>query len=42
MFQDDKEIDDFLQNEGKFKDTSIDVEHDDAKADVQVNQIEVL
>ena len=31
VFQDDEEIDDFLQNKGKFKDTSIDVEHDDGK-----------
>ena len=29
VFQDDEEIDEFLQNEGKFKDTSIDVEYDD-------------
>ena len=29
VFQDDDEIDEFLQNKGKFKDTSIDVEYDD-------------
>lgn len=32
----------FLQNKGKFKDTSMDVEHDDDKDDVQINQMEVL
>ena len=42
VFQDDKEIDEFLQNEGKFKDTSIDGEHDDGEADIEVNQMEVL
>ena len=42
VFQDDDEINDFLQNKGKFKDTSIDVEYDDGEADVQVNQMEVL
>ena len=31
-----------MQNKGKFKDTSIDVEYDDGEADVQVNQMEVL
>jgi len=34
VFQDDEKINDFLQNKGKFKDTSIDVEHDDGKDDV--------
>ena len=42
VFQDDEEIDEFLQNEGKFKDTYIDMEHDEGGADVQVNQMEVL
>ena len=42
VFQDDEEIDEFLQNEGKFEDISIDVEHDDGEADVQINQMEVL
>lgn len=42
VFQDDEYIDEFLQNEGKFKDTSIDGEHDDGEADVQVNKMEVL
>ena len=42
VFQDDEEINDFLQNKGKFKDTSIDVEYDDGKDDVQINQMEVL
>jgi len=31
-----------MQNKGKLKDTSIDVEHDDGKDDVQINQMEVL
>ena len=46
MFQDDEEIDDFLQNKGKFKETSIDVENDDGKGngtdDVQINQMDML
>lgn len=42
VFQDDEEIDDFLQNKGKFKDTSIDVEYDGGEDDVQINQMEVL
>ena len=42
VFQDDDEIDEFLQNEGKFKDTSIDVEYDDGEVDIEVNQMEVL
>ena len=42
VFQDDEEIDEFLQNEGKFKDTSIDVEYDDGEVDIEVNQMEVL
>ena len=37
VFQDDDEIDEFLQNKGKFKETSIDTEHDDGEADVQTN-----
>ena len=37
VFEDDDEIDEFLQNEGKFKDTSIDVEHDDGEDDVKIN-----
>jgi len=37
VFQDDEEIDEFLQNEGKFKDTSIDVEYDDGEVDIEVN-----
>ena len=36
----------FLQNKGKFKETSIDVENDDGKGngtdDVQINQMDVL
>jgi hypothetical protein len=42
VFQDDEEIDDFLQNKGKFKETSIDVENDDGKDEVQINQMDVL
>lgn len=42
MFQDDKKIDEFLKNEGKFKDTSINGEHDDGEVDIEVNQLEVL
>jgi len=46
VFQDDEEIDDFLQNKGNFKETSIDVENDDDKGnatdDVQINQMDVL
>jgi len=42
VFQDDKEIEEFLQNEGKYKDTSIDGEQDDGEADIEVNQMEFL
>ena len=42
VFQDDKEIEDFLQNEGKYKDTSIDGEQDDGEPEIEVNQMEVL
>ncbi len=46
VFQDDEEIDDFLQNKGKFKETSIDVENDDGKGngtdEVQINEMDVL
>ena len=42
VFQDDKEIEEFLQNEGKYKGTSIDGENDDREADMEVNQMEVL
>ena len=42
VFQDDDEIDEFLQNKGKFKDTSIDLEYDDGEVDIEVNQMEVL
>ena len=42
VFQDDEGIDEFLQNEGKFKDTSIDVEYDDGEVDIEVNLMEVL
>ena len=41
VFQDDDEVNDFLQSKGKFKDTSIDVEYDNGD-DVQVNQMQVL
>jgi len=42
VFQDDEEIKEFLQNEGKYKDTSIDGEQDDGELDKEVNQMEVL
>ena len=42
VFQDDKEINEFLQNEGKFRDTSIDGEYDNGEEDIEVNQMEVL
>lgn len=42
VFQDDEEIDDFLHNKGKFKETSIDEENDDGKDEVQINQMDVL
>ena len=46
VFQDDEEIDDFLQSKGKFKETSIDVENDDGKGngtdEMQINEMDVL
>jgi len=42
VFQNDDEIDEFLKNKGKFKDTSIDVEYDDGGEDMEVNHMEVL
>lgn len=42
VFQDDKEIEEFLQNEGKYQDTSIDGKQDDGEPDMEVNQMEVL
>ena len=46
MFQDDEEIDDFLQNKGKFKETSIDEENDYGKGngtdEMQINEMDVL
>lgn len=42
LFQDDKGIEEFLQNEGKYKDTSIDGEQDDGELDIEVNKMEVL
>eukprot|EP00253_Pinus_taeda_P026870 PITA_26870 len=42
VFQDDVDINQFLQNKGKFKDTSIDTEHVDGSDDIQVSQMEVL
>ena len=42
VFQDDEEIDDFLQNKGKFKETLINEENDDGKDEVQINQMDVL
>lgn len=42
VFQDEKEIKDFLQNEGKYKDTSIDGEKDDCELEIEVDQMELL
>jgi len=46
VFQDDEEINDFLQNKGKFKETLIDVENDDGKEngidEVHINEMDVL
>jgi len=42
VFQDDKEIEEFLRNESKYQDTSIDGEQDNGKPDLEVNQMEVL
>lgn len=46
MFQDDEEIKDFLLNQGKFKETLIDVENDESKGngteELQINQMDVL
>ena len=42
VFQDDKDIDDFLQNEGQYKETSIDAKQDDGEPEIEVNQMEVL
>ena len=42
VFQDDEEINEFLQNEGKFKDSSIDTENDNGIDNIQVNQMEVM
>jgi len=42
VFQDNDEIDEFLQNKGKFKDISIDIENDDGDENMEVNQMDVL
>lgn len=42
VFQDDDEINEFLQNKGKFKDISNDMEYDDGDEHMEVNQMEVL
>jgi len=42
VFQDDGEIDEFLQSKGKFKDIFIDMEYDNGDEDMEVNQMEVL
>ena len=46
MGGDDEDIDDFPQNKGKFKETSIDVENDDGKGngtdEFQINEMDVL
>jgi len=42
VFWDDKEINNFLQNEGNYKDASIDCDHDDDEPKIEVNQLEIL
>ena len=42
VFQDDDEIEQFLQKKGKFKDISIDMEYDDGDENMEVNKMEVL
>jgi len=42
VFWDDKEINDFLQNEGNYKDASIDCDHDDNEPEIEVNHMEIL
>lgn len=42
VFWDDKEINDFLQNEGNYKDASIDRDCDEDEPEIEVNQMEVL
>ena len=37
VFWNDKEINDFLQNEGNYKDASIDHDHDDDEPEIEVN-----
>lgn len=42
VFWDDKEINTFLQNEGNYKDASIDVDYDTDEPEIEVNQMEIL
>lgn len=42
VFWDDKEINNLLQNEGNYKDASIDYDHDDDEPEIEVNQMEIL
>lgn len=42
VFQDDDQINEFMQNKGKFKDISINMEYDDGDENMEVNQTEVL
>lgn len=46
VFQDDEEIKDFLLNQGKFKETLIDVENNENKGngtkEVQISEMDVL
>lgn len=42
VFWDDKEINAFLQNEGSYKDASIDIYYDTDELKIKVNQMEIL
>jgi len=42
VFQNDEEINDFLQNKGEFENILMDAEHDDGSNELQINQMEVL
>jgi len=42
VFQNDGEINDFLQNKGEFENVLMDAEHDDGSNELQINQMEVL
>lgn len=42
LFLDDKEINNFLRNEGNYKDASIDCDYDDDESEIEVNHMEIL